>query len=96
MLFFWPTILFSEDSPIILFTQPIILLIILTTIYSTYYINVRNLYNTEQYNLLNTTVSRFTRDALINAHDAYITVELYNNYYIFVILHVRSAGVIVY
>ena len=27
-------------------------LIFLTTIYSTYYINVRNIYNTEQYNLL--------------------------------------------
>ena len=59
-------------------------LIILTTIYSPYFINVRNLYNTEQYNLLDITVSRFTRDALINAHDAYITVELlYNNYYIY-------------
>ena len=33
---------------------------------------------------------RFTRDALINAHDAYITVELYNNYYICVILHASS------
>ena len=42
--------------------------------------------------LINTTVSRFTRDALINVHDAYMTVELYNNYYICVILHALSRG----
>ena len=66
-------------------------LIILTTIYSTYYVNVRKLYNTEQYNLLDCNRhNRFTRDTLINAHDAYITVEIYNNYYICMILHARS------
>ena len=83
-------LLFSKVSPIILFTSPLLLY---TTIYSTYYINVRKLhvYNTEQYNLvIATTVNRFTRDALINAHDAYMTVELYNNYYICMILHARS------
>ena len=58
--------------------------------YSTYYINVRKPYNTEQYTVIDTTVSRFTRDALISIHDAYMTVELYNNYYICVILHARS------
>ena len=31
--------------------------------------------------IIDTTVSRFTRDTLINPHDAYMTVELYNNYY---------------
>ena len=74
--FFWPNTLFFSAH--------------YSLIYSTYYINVRNLYNTEQYNLINTTVSRFTRDILINAHDAYMTVEFYNNYYICVILHAHS------
>ena len=40
--------------------------------------------------VIDTTVSRFTRDTLINPHDAYMTVELYNNYYICMILHARS------
>ena len=35
--------------------------------------------STINYTVIDITVSRFTRDALINAHDAYITVELYNN-----------------
>ena len=38
-------------------------------------------YRAVQY-LLDTTVSKFTRDTLINAHDAYITVEL--------LLHMRD------
>ena len=46
--------------------------------------------STINYTVIDITVSRFTRDALINSHDAYITVELYNNYYICVILHARS------
>ena len=46
--------------------------------------------STINYTVIDITVSRFTRDAVINANDAYITVELYNNYYICVILHARA------
>ena len=46
--------------------------------------------STINYTVIDITVSRFTCDALINAHDAYMTVELYNNYYICVILHART------
>ena len=64
-------------------------LIILTTIYSTYINNYQcpKTYTIQKstiyYTVINTTVSRFTRDALINA-------ELYNNYYICMILHARA------
>ena len=46
--------------------------------------------STINYTVIDITASRFTSDALINAHDAYMTVELYNNYYICVILHACS------
>ena len=88
MLFFWPIILFfySQKFHLLLFSPAHYSLIILTIIYSTYYISMSESYiiqsSTINYTVIDITVSRFTRDALINAHDAYITVELYNNYYI--------------
>ena len=100
-LAYYSILLFSEVSPIILFTQPIILLLFLQQYnYSTYYINVRKLYtiqnSTIYYTVINTTVSSFTRDTLINVHDAYMTIKLYNTYYICVILHARSRMLQVY
>ena len=88
--FFSGLLFYSQKFYPLFFLPSPLFLIILTTIYSTYYINVRKPYNTEQYTVINTTISRFTRDTLINVHDAYMTVELYNNYYICVILHARS------
>ena len=88
MLFFWPIILFFYSQKFrLLFFSPSPLFfnysynnIIIAFIIST----------SESYTIQSSTIFiKFTRDTLINAHDAYITVELYNNYYICVILHAR-------
>ena len=92
MLFFWPNILFFYSLKFhLLFFLP-------SPLFFNYSYNnllyqmsesriIQN--STINYTVIDITVSRFTCDALINAHDAYMTVELYNNYYICVILCCR-------
>ena len=80
MLFFWPIILFfySQKFHLLFFLpSPLFFNYSYNNIYSSYYINVRKytIQNSTIYStVIDTTVSRFTRDTLINPHDAYMTV----------------------